>query len=336
MSAEIIKQLLLAHTNRDDALFRKTAYQLAANESKSGHARVAEELRAIIARLPEVSSKEASGAVDIAQPRGELRELMDGGFREEKLRDIILDESTRQVLDRIISENRLRSQLESWGVHATRRLLFYGPPGCGKTLAAKVISGELGLPLMTIRFDGLFSRFLGATASHLRQIFEEMPKRPAVYFFDEFDAIGKNRGDEQDIGEVRRVVSSFLQLMDANQSHSLIIAATNFEESIDSAAVRRFDSSLEFHLPKRKEIEAIIELRLGSFKLDAATLRSVSSKAKDLSFADAAKACDFAIRSMALAQRSKLTSEDLSQGFSAIANSALIPHRSVKSHSTRK
>lgn len=139
----------------------------------------------------------------------------------------------------MLSENRSRARLERFGVSPRRRLLFHGAPGCGKTLAAAVLAGEMGLPLMTVRFDALFSRFLGATAVQLRAIFAEMPRRPGVYLFDEFDSVAKARGDSQDVGEMNRVVTAFLQLVDADMSGSILVAATNYVELLDRAVFRR-------------------------------------------------------------------------------------------------
>ncbi len=193
----------------------------------------------------------------------------------------------------------------------TRKLLFYGAPGCGKTFGARVIAGELGLPLMTVRLDGLFSRFLGATASHLKTIFDEMPRRPAVYLFDEFDAVVKNRGDVQEVGEMRRVVTSFLQLMDADHSGSLIIAATNYDEILDRAVFRRFDVIVPFKLPSLGGLESLIQLRLKAFPLKPSIVREAARKSEGLSFADVARACDDAVRTMILARRKVVDRSDV-------------------------
>ena len=180
MKADILKLLLQSHAEGDESSFRKAALQLAAAESTAGHVRVAEEIRAIIAKMPATSTRKVGPVVDIAAPRGELADLLEGGHRDERLRDIVLRPDVRELLLRVISENRSRGRLERFGVSPRRHLLFHGAPGCGKTLAAAVLAGEMGLPLMTVRFDALFSRFLGATAIQLRAIFAEMPRRPGV------------------------------------------------------------------------------------------------------------------------------------------------------------
>lgn len=311
-ASDIIKQLLKAYANSDSELFRKAALQLASNESRIGHGKFAEEIRDIISKFP--TAEAAMKAISIAQPRGELAGLIDGSFRNEKLKDVVLDVEIKTQLERIIYENHRRTILHQNGLSATRRILFYGPPGCGKTMSAKALAGELGLPLMTVRFDSLFSKFLGSTANHLKTIFDEMPRRPGVYFFDEFDAVGKNRGDELDVGEVKRVVSSFLQLMDADNSPSLIIAATNFERSIDPAAVRRFDTALHFGLPTSGQTLALMQKRIGAF-CSPELMRNFVRKLKGFSFADVSRVCDDAIRMMILEEKKNISSEELNFGF---------------------
>lgn len=315
MKAEILKQLLRAHADGDNSGFRRAAIQLAATESDAGHTRIAAELRAIIAQLPAAPASSVGTSIDIAQPRGELSGLLSGGHRDERLKDIVLSGDSRDRLERVLRENRARPQLQSWNVQPRRRLLFYGPPGCGKTLAASVLAGELGLPLMTVRFDGLFSRFMGATASQLKVIFDEMPRRPAVYLFDEFDAVAKSRGDAQEVGEIRRVVTSFLQLMDADRSPSLIIAATNYEGLLDHAVFRRFDVLLRFELPNKEQIIELLQLRLRAFEVTARQVASLAELALGLNFADVSRACDDAIRSMILAGRTDVTLNDLRDAF---------------------
>src|SRR5262249_33779017 len=156
----ILKLLLESHADGDEPSFRKAALQLAAAESTAGHVRVAEENRSIIAQLPATSARKQSPIVEHATPPGQLPDILQGGPRDERLRDIVLRPDARETLLRVISENRSRARLERFGVSPRRRLLFHGAPGCGKTLAAAVLAGEMGLPLMTVRIDALFSRFL--------------------------------------------------------------------------------------------------------------------------------------------------------------------------------
>lgn len=318
MKPDILKQLLESHAEGDEAGFHKAALQLASAESTAGHVRVAEELRSIIAKMPPPRLKRPGAIVDIAQPRGELADILEGGHREERLRDVVLLDETRSQIERALRENRSRGRLEKWGVGPRRRLLFHGPPGCGKTLTAAAMAGELGLPLMTIRVDALFSRFLGATANHLRSVFAEMPRRPGVYLFDEFDAVAKARGDSQDVGEMSRIVTAFLQLIDADVSGSLLIAATNHSQLLDHAVFRRFDLIVPFQPPGPSQIEALLGLRLRAFELPVGGLREIAAAAAGLSYADVARACDDAIRSMALDGHEQITMEDVANALEGV------------------
>jgi SpoVK/Ycf46/Vps4 family AAA+-type ATPase len=316
MKADILKLLLQSHADGDETTFRKAAMQLAAAESTAGHVRVADEIRAIIAKMPATSTRRT--VVDIAAPRGELADLLEAGHRDERLRDIVLRDEARDLLLRLMQENRSRGRLERFGVAPRRRLLFHGPPGCGKTLAAAVLAGEMGLPLMTVRLDALFSRFLGATGVQLRAIFSEMPRRPGVYLFDEFDSVAKARGDSQDVGEMNRVVTAFLQLVDADVSGSILVAATNHVELLDRAVFRRFDVIVPFDKPTRQQLVELLTLRLGPVGLTSPQAQQLATLAEGWSFADAVRACDDAVRTMALAEREEITERDVIDGLEAL------------------
>jgi len=320
MKGDILRTLIQAHATSDEPSFRKAALQLAASESAAGHSRIAEELRAIVAGMPPASARKNGTVVDIAQPRGDLADILEGGHRQERLRDIVLRDETRRLLERIITENCSRSQLEKFGVAPRRRILFHGPPGCGKTLGAAVLAGEMGLPLMTVRLDALFSRFLGATAVQLRAIFAEMPRRAGVYLFDEFDSVAKARGDAQDVGEMNRVVTAFLQLVDSDSSGSLLLAATNHVELLDKAVFRRFDVIISFEKPTRTQISDLLVLRLAALGLGTEDATQVATKAEGWSFADVARAADDAVRTMALAGRDRLSRSDVLTALDGLAH----------------
>jgi SpoVK/Ycf46/Vps4 family AAA+-type ATPase len=178
----------------------------------------------------------------------------------------------------------------------------------------------MGLPLMTVRLDALFSRFLGATAVQLRAIFAEMPRRPGVYLFDEFDSVAKARGDAQDVGEMNRVVTAFLQLVDADTSGSLLLAATNHVELLDKAVFRRFDVIIPFERPTRAQIADLLLLRLAALGLGAEDATQVATKGEGWSFAEVARACDDAVRTMALAGRDRLSKSDVLTALDGLAH----------------
>ncbi len=158
--------------------------------------------------------------------------------------------------------------LASYGLRPISRLLFCGPPGCGKTLAAEVLASELGLQLATVRFDAVVSSFLGETASNLRKVFDSLATQKVVALFDEFDAIGKEREDPTEHGELKRVVNSFLQMVDAYRGPSLLVAATNHERVLDRAIWRRFDEVLFFDKPNLEQIRQLLQVKLRGVRYD--------------------------------------------------------------------
>ena len=191
-SGEQLKALLKSHVDGDDDRFFSVAMQVAAHEARRGHGRLAEELRALIDRA---KSRLGSGApVPIGRPRGELANLLEASYPSARLGEMILGEDLGGQIQRVIREQRHAGRIVERGLAPRRRLLLTGPPGTGKTLTAFVLAGELGVPLLQVRLDGLITKYMGETAAKLRQIFEATTRTRGVYFFDEFDAIGSQRG----------------------------------------------------------------------------------------------------------------------------------------------
>ncbi|MCK9238000.1 MAG: ATP-binding protein, partial [Thiopseudomonas sp.] len=222
-SANQLKALLQSHLEGDDARFYSVAMQVAAHEAKLGHGKLAEELRGLIdqAKARRMTTQ-ASNTVPISKPRGELANLLTVSYPKSRLADMVLHAELEQQLERIILEQRHAAEILSQGLQPRRKLLLVGPPGTGKTMTAAVLAGELGLPLFEVRLDGLITKFMGETAAKLRQVFDSTQQTRGVYFFDEFDAIGSQRGLSNDVGEVRRILNSFLQMIEQDDSHSLI------------------------------------------------------------------------------------------------------------------
>jgi SpoVK/Ycf46/Vps4 family AAA+-type ATPase len=179
-----------------------------------------------------------------------------------RLEDVVLSDENSSILEELLQEHHRAELLRSHGLFAADRLLFCGPPGCGKTLTSEVIAAELSLPLAVVRVDCVISSYLGETAANLRQVFDFASANPMVVLFDEFDALAKERSDEADHGELKRVVNAFLQLMDAYEGKSLLIAATNHETILDSAVWRRFDEVLVFEPPNLEQIRRLLSIKL--------------------------------------------------------------------------
>jgi AAA+ superfamily predicted ATPase len=182
-------------------------------------------------------------------------------------------------------------------------------------MTAAALAGELGLPLFLVRLDALITKFLGETAAKLRLIFDAAANTRAVYFFDEFDAIASQRGLTNDVGEVRRTLNSFLQMIEQDDSNSLIVAATNHPEILDYAVFRRFDDVIEYEAPTADLVIEILKARLGTFASPKIAWRSLGDAAATLSYADLTRAAQEAIKDAIIHDRDSVSENDLLQSF---------------------
>lgn len=297
-SADQLKALLKSHIASDDAHFFSVAMQIAAHEAKLGHGKLAEEMRALIdaAKSRRTVESITKKPTPIAQPRGELSNLLEVTYPTARLSDMVLDDTVATSLKRIVLEQRNFSKIRCHGLSPRRKLLLVGPPGTGKTMTASVLAGELNIPLFLVRLDALITKFMGETAAKLRQVFEAISDVRGIYFFDEFDAIGSQRGLTNDVGEIRRVLNSFLQMIENDNSASVVIAATNHPELLDYAVFRRFDDVIEYGLPQREQIIELLRARLVNFKLRTPRWSALAATAEGLSYADVARAAEEAIK----------------------------------------
>lgn len=307
-ASEVVQELIRSHVNGDEERFRTIALQLAATEARQGHRLVAGRIRDLL-ESGAVSREQAPTA--LARPPADLRSLLDTDYSKVSMRDIVLEDAAEESLKRVLQEQRSRSALAEWGLAPRRKLLLYGPPGCGKTLTAQVLAGELGMPLIRVRVEVLFSRFLGETALLLTEVFAEMHRVRGVFLFDEFDAIGRHRAEANDVGEAKRVVSTFLQLLDADQSDSLVVAATNEVGHLDPALFRRFDDVIHFGPPGHDTLVALLRLRTTGTGIPKSALVPLAKKADGLSFAEVTSSIEDAMKAMVLSGRKRLTTADL-------------------------
>jgi len=310
-NAEQIKALIRSHADGDDTRFYALAMQVAAHAARSGHSRFAQELRKLVemAREKSHATEQKGRVLHIAQPRGELAGILSVTSPTARLSDMALASEVRTKLERVISEQRSRARLREHGLAPIRLLLLVGPPGTGKTLTASALAGELSLPLFTIQLDGLITKYLGETAGKLRLLFEAIQQTRGVYLFDEFDALGSHRAATNDVGEIRRVLNSFLQFLEADTSDSILVAATNHPALLDNALFRRFDLLVEYDLPTKVVIEKMIEARLSCFDWKGVCLQRATEKAEGLSHAEIARACEQAAKN-AILRRSEVVEHD--------------------------
>ncbi len=312
-TTEQLKALIQSYADRDDARFYRIALQVAAHEARSGHAKLAGEIRALVdeartkGRLGEIRKE----PIPIARPRGELKGLLSVTFPDLLLRDMVLPPDLRDALTRLLKEHRQQHKLQKHALTPKRKVLLLGPPGTGKSMTAKALAAELHLPLLTVRFDALITKFMGETAAQLRLIFDEMAHTRGVYLFDEFDAIGAQRAAPNDIGEIRRVLNSFLQFLEDDSSESLIVAATNHSDILDFALFRRFDDVLRYSLPSDDLVLVLLTNRMAAFGLADFDAQRVVRAAHGLSHAEIVRACEEAVKQMILDDHASLSSEDL-------------------------
>lgn len=234
-------------------------------------------------------------------------------YPEKYFSDLILSENKIIQLEQMIKEFNNWEVLVSNGVFPTRRALFYGPPGCGKTLAAQALAGEIGIPMLYVRFDALISSYLGETASNISKVFDYAKKDSWLIFFDEFDAIGRSRNDSTEHGEIKRVVNAFLQQIDNYKGHSLIIAATNFEQSLDYAIWRRFDETVRFDMPSNDEKMKLFELKMKRFKGPTHVLEQYMNELEMFSHSDVEKVCQIIMKQCILDGKKIYTKNDIEQ-----------------------
>lgn len=309
-----ILAMLRSRTEGDDEQFFSIILQIAAAEARKGHRSTAEELRAAVDEARGAASRGAKVAIPFSQPRGELEALID--LREPKLHlsDVILHDEVRSQLEDLIRQQTKREWLREHDKTPNRCVLFLGPPGSGKTMTAEALAGELHLPLFVIRLESLITRFMGETASKLRLVFEETLRRRGVYLFDEFDAIGGRRSATNDVAEMRRVLNSFLQLMERpNATDSVLVGATNHPELLDRALLRRFDMVLEFPMPSDEQIKSLVTKYLRPMKHSRLGWRIILEAAQGLSQSEIARAAEDAVKSAILDERSTIATTDVVQ-----------------------
>ena len=267
-TADQILSLIRNHVNNDDTQFRKVALQISAVEARNGHAIIARTIQELL-RQKNTSSR----TVRLVSKNKEVDDLLLQLETYDDIKSLILSNSVEEKLDRIIKEYLKKETLRKYGLVNRRKLLLYGASGTGKTMTASVLAKEFNLPFFVVRTEKVVTKFMGETGQKLGRIFDFIDEVPAVYLFDEFDAIGSQRGMDNEVGEQRRILNTFLQLLERDDSDSFIIAATNNIESIDKAMFRRFDDVIEYNLPDREQRLALLHEYLYT--------------AKDLDFASA-------------------------------------------------
>lgn len=284
-----LKTLFRAFHTRDELAFRRVAMEIIEEEQAKQHHALARDLQKLLAAG---GSLDAGATVVLPEPpkdrEGEWP-LAEVRRPERLIEDLVLPPQVAELLGQFVSEVARWAELDAAGIPRRQRLLFRGPPGCGKTSAAESLATELGRPFLLIRLDSVVSSYLGETASNLRRIFDYIEQAPFVVLFDEFDSLGRSRDDASEHGEMKRVVTAFLQMLDTYRGPSLLLAATNHPGLIDSAIWRRFDEVLEFRLPTVHELRRVLRMRLRSVSHRGVDIDKAASALKGLPHAAAEK-----------------------------------------------
>ena len=308
-SAGHLKALLKSHVDGDDDRFYSVAMQVAAHEARLGHGKLAQELRAMIDDAK--GRRDASAPVPISRPRGELANILEVSYPKARLSDMILGRTLSGQIKRVIREQRNAGKILEHGLSPRRKLLLVGPPGTGKTLTASVLSGELGLPLFSVRLDGLITKFMGETAAKLRQVFDATSRTRGIYFFDEFDAIGSLRSLASDVGEIRRVLNSFLLMIEQDRSQSLVVAATNHPKILDPALFRRFDDVLNYDPPDQAQIADLLRAHLADSVVKRVRWKILAKAAEGLNYNEVTRAANEVLKYALISNRLEIDEADI-------------------------
>lgn len=230
--------------------------------------------------------------------------------------DVVLAPDTARSLLDIVDEYRHADAIRRHHIPLRTKLLFCGPPGCGKSLTAEVLAKEVGLPLLAVKLDTVIGSLFGETASNLRQVFEAAERQSMVLFLDEFDALARTRSDPNEHSEMRRVVNNLLLLIERFDGRGFIVAATNLEATIDPAITRRFDAVISFQGPGPQEIRRLIRLKTTNFPADI-DIPAFAGQLAGKSYADIERICFTAMRRAVIDRRKRLTDSDFQYAMSA-------------------
>ncbi len=308
-TGKLLRQLIKSGVEGNAEAFRAASEEVIREERAKQHHLLANDLESLLYGRPRALGR-SPGLVLEKPPVDRERNLPLLDLREpvRRLDDVVLSDETRSAVEEVLQEHHHQERLASYGLRAADRLLFYGPPGCGKTLTAEVIASELGLPLAVVRVDAVVSSYLGETAANLRKVFDFAAANAAVVLFDEFDALAKERADESEHGELRRVVNAVLQMMDAYVGRSVLIAATNHEAMLDLAVWRRFEEVLLFEPPNLEQLRRLLALKLRGVRREFEVEdTSVTALFEGMTHADVERVLRRAIKDMVLEGREFLT-----------------------------
>ena len=282
MKANLVENLIVAHCSGIEQQFTEALNALIKDEEKKGNNPTATRFRKAYEQKKRTdppaadhsvgsSSAFFSQASHTTAPRDKdsLLELYDIVYSDISFDNVVLPENQKKVIQQFINEQSNTAALEKHNIPISNRLLLCGPPGCGKTMTAYAIGNALNLPIAYVRLDGLVSSYLGQTSTNLRKVFDSVKSQRIILFLDEFDAIAKKRDDTNELGELKRVVTTLLQNFDNLPANVILIAATNHEHLLDPAIWRRFNFTITLSLPSLEQRKQLIQNGLTRYNIDS-------------------------------------------------------------------
>lgn len=282
MKAELVENLIVAHCSGNEQQFFEALNTLIKDEEKKGNVPTATRFRKAYEQKKKTegpvsdhafgnSAVFSSSSSQTMAPRDKdsLLELYEIVHSETSLDEVILPGNQKNIIKQFVDEQNNAANLKKHNIPISNRLLLCGPPGCGKTMTAYAIGNALSLPIAYVRLDGLVSSYLGQTSTNLRKVFDSVKNQRIILFLDEFDAIAKKRDDANELGELKRVVTTLLQNFDNLPSNVILIAATNHEHLLDPAIWRRFNVTITLDLPAVEQREALIQIGLTKYGIKA-------------------------------------------------------------------
>lgn len=306
---DAIVRLFRAYRERNDAMFRKVAESIIADQLAGNHHSLAKELRSALGTQSIPGQR--SGLTQLPRDKRTGDDLVTIFHEPASSEHLVLDQTTQERIDRVIDERRNSAKLARYGYSPKSKLLFWGPPGCGKTLTAHHLANQFNLKVGVVRLSALISSYLGDTATHLQQVFDLAAEAPMVILFDEIDSISKHRNDANDVGELKRIVNSLLQAMDSfTPRESILIGASNHQYLLDPAIWRRFDDVIMFPMPTTALRAPFIQHQLNGVAFKG-SINTLVKKTSGLSFAQIEQVLIESIKTMILENSNQLTGDHI-------------------------
>ena len=309
VSAEQLKALLQSHADGDDDRFYAVAMQVAAHEARLGHGKLAKELRDHIDAAKASRRLVPKSSLDGIE--GEFSSVLRWSRPKARLSELILADQLVEQIWRVIHEHRQAGRILEHGLSPRRKLLFVGPRGSGKGFSASVLAGELGLPLLHVRYDELFTKFKADTPARLQSIFHSTAATRGVYFFAHVNALGTTQRPLGTVGGKDEVLNSFLALIKGDDSHSIFVASTNHSDTLDGALVGCFDDVLVYESPSQQQIARLLQTRLRHVAIEGTDWRRLAGLAAGLSYSEVSSAANDALKGALLSGLEKVRDSDI-------------------------